>query len=67
MEDRAEQRVIETVLDMRNNGISFPMIARFLTGAGVPTKTRRKKWHPEVVRQIYLNNKILENIKFSDG
>lgn len=48
--------MIETVIEMRDDGISFPMIAKFLTGAGVPTKTRRMKWHPEVVRQMYLNN-----------
>ncbi len=52
----AELRVIKTVVEMRNDGISFPKIAKFLTGAGVPTKTRRKKWHPEVVRQIYLQH-----------
>lgn len=53
-----EQRVIKTVIDMRNDGISFPKIAKFLTGAGVPTKTRRKKWHPEVVRQTYLSGQL---------
>ena len=51
-----ELRVTKTVLEMRNDGISFLKIAKFLSGAGVPTKTRRKKWHPEVVRQIYLQN-----------
>jgi len=56
VEDLTEQRVIKTVIEMRNDGISFPKIARFLTGAGVPTKTRRRKWHPEVVRQIYLQH-----------
>lgn len=56
VDDIVEQRVINTVLDMRNEGISFPKIARFLSGAGVPTKTRQKKWHPEVVRQIYLQS-----------
>jgi len=57
VEDIVEKRVIVTVLDMHNNGISFSRIARFLTGAGVRTKTRRKKWHPEVVRQLYISNK----------
>lgn len=52
--DVAEQKIIRTVVEMLNDGISFSKIAKFLTGAGVPTKTRRKKWHPEVVRQIYL-------------
>jgi len=56
VDDVAELRVIKTVVEMRNDGISFPKIAKFLTGAGVPTKTRRKKWHPEVVRQVYLQN-----------
>src|SRR5262249_13389227 len=49
-----EQRVIKTIVEMRNDGISFPQIAELLGGWGVPIKTRRKKWHKEVVRQIYL-------------
>ena len=53
VEDKTEQKVIKTVHEMHNDGISFPKIAKYLTGAGVPTKTRRKKWHHEVVRQIY--------------
>ena len=56
IDDKPEQRVIQTVLEMHRDGISFLKIAKFLTGAGVPTKTRRKKWHSEVIRQIYLNN-----------
>lgn len=51
-----EQRIITTIIEMHNDGLSFTKIADFLTAAGVPTKMRRKKWHPEVVRQICLNN-----------
>jgi len=56
VDNLAEQRVIKTIIEMRDDRISFPKIAKFLSGAGVPTKMRRKEWHPEVVRQIHLNN-----------
>jgi len=56
-----EQRVIKTIVEMRDDGISFPKIAKFLSGAGVPTKKRRKKWHPEVIRQIYASNALSNN------
>lgn len=51
-----EQRIIATIMEMHNDGLSFAKVAKFLTAANVPTKMRRKKWHPEVVRQIYLNS-----------
>ena len=51
-----EQRVIKTIIEMRDDGLSFSKIAKFLGGVGVPTKMRRKKWRPEVIRQICLKN-----------
>ena len=54
VEHMGEHRVIKTIVEMREEGLSFRQIADFLTKVGVPTKTRRKKWHKEVVRQIYL-------------
>lgn len=51
-----EQRIITAIMEMQKDGLSFTKIAKFLTAAGVPTKMRRRKWHPEVVRQICLNN-----------
>ena len=41
---------------MRKQDLSFSKIAEFLSNIGAPTKTRRKKWHPEVVRQIFLDH-----------
>jgi hypothetical protein len=47
-----EKRVIKTVLDLRSVGMSLRQIARYLDKAGVPTKARGKKWHPEMVNRI---------------
>ena len=54
IEHMAEQRVIRTIVDMRNDGLSFQRIADFLSKIGVPTKKKGKSWHCEVVRIIYL-------------
>ena len=44
----AERKVIETVIELRDGGMTFDKIAHFLTKMGVPTKTRRKKWNGDV-------------------
>jgi len=54
IEHLAEQRVIQTIVDMRGEGLSYAKIAAFLTKIGVPTKKKGKGWHYEVVRNIYL-------------
>jgi transposase len=56
VEHLTEQRVIMTIVEMRDDGMSFPKIARFLSKVGIPTKKRGHKWHPEVVRQIYMKS-----------
>ncbi len=54
IEHQAEQRVIQTVVDMRKEGLSYDKIAAFLSKIQVPTKKKGQKWHHEVVRLIYL-------------
>jgi hypothetical protein len=51
-----EQRVIETIQALRQDGLSFDKIAERLTQLGVPTKTRRKKWNGGCVRAIYVKH-----------
>lgn len=53
----AEQKVIDTIVELRDGGMSFDKIAHFLTKMGVPTKTRRKKWNGGCVRVIYLRHR----------
>jgi len=48
----AEKRVIEAVQEMRQNGLSFRQIAKFLAKIGVPTKRRGSAWHPEMVKRL---------------
>lgn len=55
----AEQRVIKTIMDMRDrHGLSFQKIADFFSGIGIPTKRKQRKWNKEVIRCIYGNAQI---------
>lgn len=47
-----EQRVIETVWKLKEEGLSLRKIAEVLDQMKIPTKERGKKWHPEIVRRI---------------
>lgn len=40
------------MIDMRRRGLSYRKIAELLTDMKVPTKTGKKKWHNNVVREI---------------
>ncbi len=51
---QAENRVIEVIQALRQDGLSFDKIAERLTQLGIPTKTRRRKWNGGSVRRIYL-------------
>jgi integrase len=48
----AFRRVIQTVTELNNQGMSLRQIAKFLTQTGVPTRGRGKSWHPEMVNRI---------------
>lgn len=50
-----EQRVIETVRKLKEEGLSLRKIAEVLDQMKVPTKERGKRWHPEMVRRILLD------------
>ncbi len=47
-----EQRVIQSVIKMSNDGLSYRKICDFLTNVGVPTKNRGKGWQPEMIRRL---------------
>lgn len=57
IDDRVEQKVIQVVRELRNQGFSLRKIAQILTDMRVATKCHAKAWHPEMVRRIidYLN------------
>jgi hypothetical protein len=52
VEHKAEQRTVDAVGQMRDEGLSLRAIARCLNQMRVPTKNRGVKWHPEMVRRI---------------
>ena len=47
-----EQRVIESVRRMKDEGLGLRAIARCLDELKIPTKNRGKKWHPEMVKRV---------------
>ncbi|WP_374028140.1 recombinase family protein [Bdellovibrio bacteriovorus] len=51
-----EYRVIETINEMRAQGLSLRTIAKALTQLQVPTKCKGKAWHPEMINRILNNN-----------
>jgi DNA invertase Pin-like site-specific DNA recombinase len=44
--------VVERVLGLRAQGLSYASIGRELDAAGVPTARGGKRWHPNTVRQL---------------
>ena len=47
-----EQRVIQSVRKMSNDGLSYRQICEFLTSVRVPTKNQGKGWQPEMIRRL---------------
>ncbi len=47
-----EQRIIQSVRKMSNDGLSYRQICDFLTSVGVPTKNQGKRWQPEMIRRL---------------
>lgn len=48
----AEQQMIESIRELRSQGLTLRKIAEVLTSMGVPTKKRGKRWHPEMVKRV---------------
>ena len=59
-EYKVEQKIINAVVQMREQGLSLRQIAKNLSAMGIPTKCNGKKWHPEMVKRIFdrLSNNI---------
>jgi len=56
---QGEQKVIEAIQKMVNDGMSYRKICDFLTSIGVPTKRRGRKWHPEMVSRILKSTRAI--------
>lgn len=56
--NKTEQRTINAVRRMKDEGLSLRAIARCLDDMKIPTKNRGKKWHPEMVKRILSSKKI---------
>lgn len=52
VEHKSEQRVVDSINQMKAEGLSLRAIARCLDQMKVPTKMKGKKWHPEMVKRI---------------
>jgi hypothetical protein len=49
---KVEQRVIDSVRKMKEEGLGLRAIARCLNEMKIPTKNRGKAWHPEMVKRL---------------
>lgn len=54
VEYKLEQKIIDAVLLMREQGLSLRQIAKTLSAMGVPTKCNGQKWHPEMVKRLLI-------------
>jgi hypothetical protein len=52
IDHKSEQRVVDSIRQMKDEGLSLRAISRCLDQMKVPTKMRGKKWHPEMVKRI---------------
>jgi hypothetical protein len=52
VEHKTEQRVVDSVLRMKKEGLGLRAIARCLDEMKVPTKQQGRRWHPEMVKRI---------------
>jgi site-specific DNA recombinase len=49
--NEAEQKVIQTVLDLRDKGFNYSRISRELNRLGFKTK-KGNQWHPQTVKNV---------------
>lgn len=52
VDHKKEQKIITSVQQMWEQGLSLRQIAKNLSAMGVPTKCNGQKWHPEMVRRL---------------
>jgi len=52
VEHKTEERTIEAITQMKEEGLSLRAIARCLNQMKVPTKKRGSRWHPEMIRRV---------------
>lgn len=49
---QGEQRTVDTVRQMKEEGLSLRAIARCLNQMKIPTKNRGVKWHPQMISRL---------------
>jgi hypothetical protein len=52
IEYKLEQKIIRSVTQMLEQGLSLRQIAKNLSAMGVPTKCNGQKWHPQMVKRL---------------
>lgn len=57
IDNLAEQKVIDDILEMRAQGMSFPKIAKALTDRGVPTKRGGAQWNQATINGLVRRHK----------
>jgi hypothetical protein len=56
----AERQMIDSIKELRAQGLTLRKVAEILTNMGVPTKKRGKSWHPEMVKRILNRSSVVD-------
>lgn len=47
-----ERLIVEAVKDFKADGLTYRQIAQRMTALKIPTKNRKVKWHPMMIKRI---------------
>ncbi len=53
----SKDEVLRTIVEMRENGATFEVIALHLDNENIPTFSNRGKWHAQTIHRLYSQNK----------
>lgn len=53
----SKEKVIKIIVEMRDEGATFDMIAMHLDNENIPTFSNRGKWHAQTIHRLYSQNK----------
>ena len=65
VEHKTEQRVVDAIRDMKDQGLGLRQIARNLSKLGISTKCNGVRWHPEMVKRILASNTSIDPAEVS--
>ena len=62
---KPEQRVIDTIVELKSQGMSLRQIARTLSKLKIPTKLSGVAWHPMMVKRVFNGSRAFNDLVLS--